>query len=338
MLVSVKANPNPSLLDALSRAGASFDVGSSGELQLIRSLSKSSYLSLVCPGKTAPLLREAMDLRVDQVVLDSAEECRRYADVLARVPAKVPQSALLRVNPVRPCVDAGEIMGGLPAQFGIDEERLPEALGAAVSRGLDIAGTHFFLGSQIRSTKAICGNFRAAAETTLAVSHATDLRIRTINFGGGFGIPHQDSDSTLDLVEIAETAESSLNALHRALGRPVAGQVEAGRFIFGDAGVYACRIIEVKESRGIRFVVVDSGMTGFTRPAASWGEDHPIWKLGCDYLAGPALDVEKYVVVGPTCFSGDILGRETYLSRPREDDILIVGNAGAYGSTLSLGK
>jgi diaminopimelate decarboxylase len=224
-------------------------------------------------------------------------------------------------------------MSGRPTQFGIDEEVVPTAIRAASDHSIDVVGLHFFLGSEIHSTKALCDNLETVKEATLKIVEQTGVEVSRLSLGGGFGIPQKPGQEIVDLPAVGKLAQKIITDLEQQLGREIAAQVEAGRYVFGDAGVYLCRVLEVKRSRGKIFAIVDSGVSGFSRPIVKWGGFHPIWKLGTDYLVDRGT---LCTIVGPTCLPGDILGEEVLLPSVKEGDILVVGNAGAYGFSMSM--
>jgi diaminopimelate decarboxylase/aspartate kinase len=75
---------------------------------------------------------------------------------------------------------------------------------------------------------------------------------------------------------------------------------------------------------------VDTGMNSLIRPAL-YGAWHEIVNLT---RAGEAADV-SVTIVGPICESGDVLGSERAMPAPREGDVLLIANAGAYGRAMS---
>jgi diaminopimelate decarboxylase len=153
-----------------------------------------------------------------------------------------------------------------------------------------------------------------------------------MNFGGGFGVPLTDSDPVVDL-EVVSTALDSARRQLTVLEPSVGIQMEAGRYIFAEAGVYIAEIIDVKRSRGQNFAVVDRGVSGFSRPMLRWGEDHPLWIRGMPY---DAEGQSEWQIVGRTCLPGDRLG----ILRTSEVDLVgrqvVVLNAGAYGREMTL--
>jgi len=103
--------------------------------------------------------------------------------------------------------------------------------------------------------------------------------------------------------------------------------LEPGRTIVGPAGVLLTRVLYVKENRGKRFVVVDSGMNDLLRPAL-YGAIHPITQIARAKDSGNASKVD---VVGPVCETGDCFLRDWPLGNVKAGDVLAIWSAGAYG-------
>ena len=106
--------------------------------------------------------------------------------------------------------------------------------------------------------------------------------------------------------------------------------MEPGRFLVADAGVLLARVTQVKHKTGYTYVGLDTGMNSLIRPAL-YDAYHPMANLS--RLDEPADTVCQ--IVGPICESGDILGRNRKLPSPREGDVIVIGQAGAYGAVMA---
>ena len=97
-----------------------------------------------------------------------------------------------------------------------------------------------------------------------------------------------------------------------------------------DAGVLLATVTQVKRKEGWCYVGVDTGMNSLIRPALydAWHEIVNLTRLGdpADTLC---------TVVGPICESGDVLGSNRRLPEPREGDVLLIAQAGAYGRAMA---
>jgi diaminopimelate decarboxylase/aspartate kinase len=71
-------------------------------------------------------------------------------------------------------------------------------------------------------------------------------------------------------------------------------------------------------------------MNSLIRPAL-YGAYHEIVNL--TRLGKPAT--ELVTIVGPICETGDRLGSDRQLPPTKENDVLLIANAGAYGHTMS---
>jgi diaminopimelate decarboxylase len=330
ILASMKANPSLPITKVLADQGTGFDVASEGELRLAKEAG-ASFISLVGPGKTTELIHTATGINEGQIVLESLREVRIFGKAI-RGATSCP-AVLLRVNPAGEATKANEVMGGAATQFGTDEEEIPELLVAAERLGISVRGLHYHLGSQIRDIAGIRANVDLITGSVTRIFERTGFSPAVLNFGGGFGLPHHPSHPpVLDPGEIAAVMGKAVEHLAALVGGAISGQVELGRYLYAPVGVYICRVVEVKESRGRGFVVVDCGVSGFSRPAMRWGEWHPVWRLG--EVLGVAE--QSFDIVGPTCLPGDRIAQDVCISRPREGDLLIVGLVGAYGYSMSL--
>ena len=106
--------------------------------------------------------------------------------------------------------------------------------------------------------------------------------------------------------------------------------VEPGRYLVAEAGVLLTQVTQLK-SKGERvYVGCDVGMNSLVRPAL-YGAYHHIENLTS---LGEPLQIMADVV-GPICESGDVLGRCRPLPDTHSGDVLVIGNAGAYGRAMS---
>ena len=158
--------------------------------------------------------------------------------------------------------------------------------------------------------------------------------VRSVNLGGGFGIPYFPGDKPLDLAPIGENlaalAEQAKTALPDA--RLV---IELGRYLVGEAGLYVCRVVDRKISRGQVFLVTDGGLHHHLAASGNFGQvirkNYPV-AIGNRMEAS---DVEQASVVGPLCTPLDLLADRMPLPVANEGDLVVVFQSGAYGLTAS---
>ncbi|HVK56445.1 MAG TPA: pyridoxal-dependent decarboxylase, exosortase A system-associated, partial [Burkholderiales bacterium] len=240
----------------------------------------------------------------------------------------------VRVNPDFELKGSSMKMGGGAKQFGVDADRVPALLKRIGEAKLDFEGFHIFSGSQNLKAESIA---EAQANTfALAYRLAEDAPspVKTLNIGGGFGIPYFPGDTPLDLTTVGEKLALQMPEVKAKL--PEARVViELGRFLVGEAGVYVCRVIDRKISRGQVFLVTDGGMHHHLAASGNFGQ---VIRKNYPVVVGNRVqgaERETASVVGPLCTPLDLLGDKSDLARADVDDLIVVFQSGAYGPTAS---
>jgi diaminopimelate decarboxylase len=107
--------------------------------------------------------------------------------------------------------------------------------------------------------------------------------------------------------------------------------VEPGRYPVAECGILLGRVHAVKEREGVSYAGTDLGQNVLARPVL-YGAYHEV------ELLARGIGERKRTrtsVVGNICESGDFLARDRELPEPREGDIVLVRDAGAYGWSMS---
>ena len=178
---------------------------------------EASRISFAGPGKRDSELAQAVAAHV-LINAESEGELLRLA-ALAQHQGRVARVAL-RVNPAFELKGAGMRMGGGPRPFGIDEEMIPGLMTGWSRFGQHLAfeGLHIFAGSQNLSGEAIAEAQRASYQLALRLAAHAPAPIKTLNLGGGFGIPYFPHEAPLDLTPIIaalnEIATDAAQRLH----------------------------------------------------------------------------------------------------------------------------
>ena len=92
-----------------------------------------------------------------------------------------------------------------------------------------------------------------------------------LNIGGGFGIPYFPGEQPLDLAPIAANLGRLLAGLPASF-RDTEFVMELGRFLVGEAGVYVCRVLDRKVSRGRVYLVTDGGLHHHLAASGNFGQ------------------------------------------------------------------
>ena len=329
---AVKANPMPALIGYMACLADGLDVASGGELAVaLDAGANPQCISFAGPGKSVDELAQAVAAGI-LINVESLREIRVLSELSQRVLAKA--RVAVRVNPDFELKMSGMKMGGGPKQFGIDAEQVPGALAEIGAAGLAFEGFHVFSGSQNLQAAAICEAQTRSLELVMRLAEHAPGPVRSVNLGGGFGIPYFPGDKPLDLAPIGENlaalAEQAKTALPDA--RLV---IELGRYLVGEAGLYVCRVVDRKISRGQVFLVTDGGLHHHLAASGNFGQvirkNYPV-AIGNRMEAS---DVEQASVVGPLCTPLDLLADRMPLPVANEGDLVVVFQSGAYGLTAS---
>jgi len=333
---SVKANPNPAVIAVFAQMGAGLEIASGGEyLRARRGGGTPERILFAGPAKGRAELQLVLDGGIGEIHLESMEELETVAELAAG--RAEPVDVAVRVNPAAEASGGAMRMGGQPAPFGFDEERLEEVVRAIAARpGLRFSGVHMFAGTQILQADVLVGQWRRALELARHAARVAGGPLRTVDLGGGLGIPYFPNESALDLAAVRAGAEDLFAGVEKdpALqGTRIV--LEPGRFLAGPAGLYLARVRAVKESRGRTFVILDGGMHHHLAASGNLGQvikrDYPV--LNASHAdAAPTLEA---TVSGPLCTPLDTLARSAQLAPVAAGDLVAVLQSGAYGLTAS---
>ncbi|MCC6197408.1 MAG: alanine racemase, partial [Burkholderiales bacterium] len=208
---AMKANPMPALVAHVAREVDGIDVASGKELRVaLDAAVDPQEVSFAGPGKSMSELEQAVASEI-LVNIESEREVSALAQVAQRL--SLPARVAVRVNPDFELKSSGMKMGGGPKQFGVDAEAVPALLGAIRDHGLAFEGFHLYAGSQNLKTESICEAQRQSYELALRLAQHASAPVRTLNLGGGFGIPYFPGEQRLDLAPIgANLAELAARA------------------------------------------------------------------------------------------------------------------------------
>jgi diaminopimelate decarboxylase len=316
----MKANPHPALVRLFADLGASIDCASGGELARAQEAAPGR-LFYAGPGKRTAELELALRLGV-RVQAEGWEDLERL-DRLAEGPVAVN----LRVHPQAGISEGSRLIGGTgPSAFGVDEEDLPRLLDrAARLRHVTIRGLHVFAASNELDARRLLATHRHVLELGRGFQAALGAPLEQIDLGGGLGVPYRPEDAPLD----AETLGAGLHELLEAnpwfQGELI---LEPGRYLAAPCGVYLTRVTRVKESRGVRFAILEGGVNHLLRPLLT-GQPFPTRACGAEGPLRPAT------LAGPLCTSLDRLG-DVDLPNLEPGSLLALGMTGAYGFTEAM--
>lgn len=333
---SVKANPNPAFLKFFFEKGAGLEIASAGEFHIARSAGcPPGKILFAGPGKTEAELALVIAHGIGEIHAESELEIERISRISQKLGVRTCMA--VRVNPNDAGHGAAMSMGGRSTPFGVDEEQLPPLLGRiAEDPHLDFCGIHLFAGTQILDHKLLLGQYEKGLEIFRRAAAETRIPLRTLDFGGGLGIPYFTGDHELEMGQLREGLCRLIEEIKSencfAHTRFI---VEPGRFLVGEAGVYIARINDIKTSRGKKYLILDGGMNHHLAASGNLGQvvkrNFPMAILNkLNASASEAVEV-----VGPLCTPLDTLGRSVQLPHAEVGDLVGVFQSGAYARTAS---
>ena len=329
---AMKANPMPAVVQWLAGLVDGIDVASGGELATaLDTPMVPARISFAGPGKSEGELARAVAAGV-LINVESTPQLEKVA--LASERLGLAARVAVRVNPDFTLRRTGMRMGGGAQPFGVDAVLVPALLARIGQLSLDFHGFHLYAGSQNLSAAALAEAQALGVQLALQLADSAPSPLRTLNIGGGFGVPYFPGDQALDLAPVAAGLQRQLEIL--ASAAPLARlNLELGRYLVAEAGLYVCKVLERKVSHGQVFLVTDGGMHHHLAASGNFGQlirkNYPV-AIG-NRLHGGAREVVS--VVGPLCTPLDLLADQMEMARAEEGDLVVVFQSGAYGLTAS---
>lgn len=329
---AVKANPHISVIKHLMKLTDGLDMASGGELERVRDCGADmAHVSFAGPGKRDQEIQLAISLGAT-LNLESENEAERALAIADRL-GVTPRLAV-RVNPDFELKGSGMSMGGGAKPFGVDQERVPQLAKELIAAGADWCGFHIYSGSQSLDPDAIAESQRASIALAADLAHDIGEAPKSVNLGGGFGIPYTANDKPLDVERVGKDLSHALSERDSIL-KDTRFMIELGRWLIGEAGVYVAQILDRKMSKGELFLVTDGGMHHQLAASGNFGmvmkRNYPV--AIASHMGANA--VESATIVGPLCTPLDRLAADIAVPHAEIGDYVAVFASGAYGLSAS---
>ncbi len=329
---ALKANPMPALVQHMATLVDGFDLASAGEMQTaLDTTMPASQISMAGPGKRPEELAQAIAAEITINIespheLDTVLQLSKQMGIQAHI--------AIRINPAFELKASGMKMGGGPKQFGIDEELLPDLLQRIKSMAVDFQGFHIFSGSQNLKAESIIDAQQKSLQLADRLSTQSQIPLKKLNIGGGYGIPYFPGEKPLNIGQVGQALQKNLTAFkNRHPDTEVI--IELGRYLVGEAGVYICKVIDKKISRGQTYLVVDGGLHHHLAASGNFGQ---VIRKNYPVAIGNRMNSEQTEtvnIVGPLCTPLDILADKMDLPVAETGDYVVIFQSGAYGYTAS---
>lgn len=340
-LYSIKTNPFSHIIQNISKEGFGADAASAGEVLLsLKNGIAPEKIFYSAPGKTEKDIEICYGKCT--IIADSISEIGHINTTAARHKEIVKIG--IRVNPDFSMQNEC----GTSSKFGIDIEQLLK--GEDILTGysnIKITGIHIHIQSQILDFQILGKYYKNCFELAKKIHYMKNANIEFINFGSGIGALYRETqDKPVDLEKLSKMISEIIEENHAVLNAKLL--IETGRFITCNAGKYYTQIVDIKESMGRKYLIVENAMNGFMRPTIA----NLIYKTAGEILTGyeplytcqdefavqvlnESVEKEKVNIVGNLCTALDVIRENVEVNHAQIGDIIEITNAGSYAYSLS---
>ncbi len=329
---AIKANPNPSICSFLRSLGAGAEIASSGELYIaLKTGFEGKNIVYNGPGKTDEDIQYAIQSGVHVINVESMDELHRLNAIAKQEdrPAKV----CIRVNPIHGVTQVKMQTGGGSQKLGIDEENIERVVETALRYDwVKLVGVHVYVGSQILDQEVLLKSIANTLQIACRTAKQIGFPLKCINFGGGLGVPYDESEPEFDVEKFGQGLTALINQASQEYDFSNTRFVlEPGRFLVSEAGIFLTKVISVKESRAKKYAIIDGGINHAFLPI----------RMNRKYPTAIANKMEQphenaITIGGPLCTSMDVFTNEIELPHVEVNDIISIFNSGAYGFSASM--
>jgi len=318
---AAKSNSNVAILKILGKLGSGADVVSGGELlKALKAGIKANKIVFSGVGKTEEELKIAINKKILLINCESESEAKLVNEIAKKLKKRV--SIGFRLNPnVDAKTHKNISTGKAENKFGLSIKSFKsffKDLSFYKNIKLDALSVH--IGSQILTDTP----YKKTLNIMSKLIKELDLKLKFVDLGGGFGINYSGKDKPINLNKYA--------ALVYDFSRKLKCKIifEPGRSIIGDTGILLSKIQYIKKGAKKRFIILDTGMNDFMRPAL-YDAKHTI--IPISKVKSKIKGIIEFV--GPICESTCKFGIYKNYQKIKENDYVAITNVGAYGASLS---
>ncbi|MBE4618033.1 type III PLP-dependent enzyme [Vibrio navarrensis] len=310
---ALKPLPHPVVVRTLLAEGASFDLATSGEVDLVAQEGVPAELTIhTHPIKRDADIRDALAYGCNVFVVDNLNE-------LAKFKAYSEEVELL----VRLSFRNSEAFADLSKKFGCSPEQALTIIATAQAWNIRIKGLSFHVGSQTTNPHKYVEAIHTCHRVMQQVVEMGLPALSTLDIGGGFPVNYTQQVMPID--EFCAPINQALNALPDT----VHVLAEPGRFICAPAVTSVASVMGQAEREGQIWYYLDDGIYGSFSGLMFDDAKYPLVtiKQGGELLPS--------VLSGPTCDSVDVIAENIMLPKLENGDLVIGRTMGAYTSATA---
>ncbi|MDC9500467.1 MULTISPECIES: type III PLP-dependent enzyme [unclassified Pseudoalteromonas] len=305
---ALKPLPHAAVVRTLLDEGASFDLATSGEVDLVASQGVPSERTIhTHPIKRDSDIRDALAYGCTVFVVDNINELEKFI-------AYKDQAEIL----VRLSFRNKDAFADLSKKFGCSPEAAIDIISLAQQLGIRIKGLSFHVGSQSPNPTKYVEAINASAKVVKQVAELGLPALSTLDIGGGFPVPYSADVLPIDVFC------APINIALAQLPETMQIIAEPGRFIVASSVTSVASVMGQATREGKTWYYLDDGVYGSFSGLMFDEAAYPI--------DSAKQDGERFesVLAGPTCDSIDVISDSIMLPKLNNGDLIISRMMGAY--------
>jgi len=305
---AIKSLPDTTAMATLAQEGAGFDVATSGELELLRSIGANPSATIhTHPIKRDQDIRDSLFFGCNTFVVDNFDELLKFKEYRNKA------ELLLRVS-----YSGKDVRCDLSRKFGCDLADVPHMLVEAAKLGLLVKGLSFHVGSQSPNSNGHVEAINACRRFFVDPKLIGAEYLSILDIGGGF--PADYAKEGFDMEAFCAPIRQAL-AEYPEHVRMIA---EPGRYLSAPCITSISSIMGRAARKGLQWYYLDDGVYG-----AYSGQifDHASYPLT---VFSDENTMQESVLAGPTCDSIDVISELEMLPQLNIGDLVVGEFMGAY--------
>ena len=318
---SVKSNSNLQILKEIKKMGMGADVVSKGEMIMaLKAGISPKKIVFSGVGKTYDELKFAIDKKILLINSESESEISEIEKI-----SKIKRKKIdigIRLNPNIDSRTLKKISTGKKEdKFGLTKYNFLKIIKKYKnSKNLNLKCLSVHIGSQITNHMPYIKMLKVIESIIKKSNYNFDF----IDLGGGMGIKYNNKTKKLDYKKYYIAIKKFLKKYKTKI------IFEPGRSIIADCAILLTKILYIKKTNNINFIILDAAMNDLIRPAL-YGAEHKI----IPSIKNNKIVKKKHEFVGPICETTDKFLSVDKFQILREKEILSICDVGAYGMVLS---
>ncbi|EPA8365007.1 type III PLP-dependent enzyme [Vibrio fluvialis] len=310
---ALKPLPHPVVVRTLLQEGASFDLATTGEVELVAQEGVPAERTIhTHPIKRDADIRDALAYGCNVFVVDNLNE-------LAKFKAYSDDVELL----VRLSFRNSEAFADLSKKFGCSAEQALTIIEMAKEWNIRIKGLSFHVGSQTTNPQKYVEAIHTCKEVMEQVVERGLPALSTLDIGGGFPVNYTKQVMPIDQFCVP------INEALAELPETVQVIAEPGRFIVAQSVMSVASVMGQAERDGQTWYYLDDGVYGSFSGLIFDDAQYPLVTLKQEGEYAPS------VLAGPTCDSIDVIAENIPLPKLDNGDLIIGRMMGAYTSATA---